>query len=82
MRNFLKTPQSVTTGDVKNYSKYYTQGNFTGIKENDNPITSDKNSFIDCDNIYVDDENRLVSRLPLITDTKNTINKTRNAFRV
>ena len=67
MANTLKRNVYEIKGSSTNYSKYYTQLNFTGIKHIKNIFEADQMSFSNTKNVYVDTDYSLVSRLPLIT---------------
>ena len=51
---------------VGSRAKYLNMMSWKGIIENHNVYAVDQNSFEDCKNVYVDDEERLASRDPLI----------------
>ena len=62
MRTFKRTVPDIKTSDLKNFSKYFNQMQFKGILEDDNIYAIDQESFRDAKNIYVDSNERLVSR--------------------
>ena len=68
MRTFKRSTADISTSDIKNYSKYFNQMNFKGILEDDNIYAIDQESFRDAKNIFVDWNNRLVSRPTLQRD--------------
>lgn len=68
MGTFKRTPFEIDT-TVKNGSKYLNQMQFNGIVQNNNTYDVDQNSLTDALNVYVNDQNTLVSREPLIKDT-------------
>ena len=61
MRTIKRTPPEINTG-LNNYSKYFNQMQFNGINQDQNPYTVDQLSFRDADNMYIDSDDRLVSR--------------------
>lgn len=68
MRTFKRKIVDIDTS-VDNISKYNNQLTFTGIKQSKNIYEVDQKSQMDTLNVYVNDENTLVSREPLIEDT-------------
>lgn len=68
MRTFKRRIVDIDTS-VNNISKYNNQLTFTGIKQSKNIYEVDQKSQMDTLNVYVNDENTLVSREPLIEDT-------------
>lgn len=62
MRTFKRTVPDIKTSDLKNYGKYFNQMQFKGILEDDNIYAIDQESFRDTKNVYVDWNDRLVSR--------------------
>ena len=63
MRTIKRTPETVSTNiKVEKYNKYFNQMEFTGIKQDDNIYAIDQKSCRDAKNVYVDDNQRLVSR--------------------
>jgi hypothetical protein len=67
MGTFKRTPFEIDT-TVRNGSKYLNQMQFTGIVQNNNTFDVDQNSLTDALNVYVNEQNTLVSREPLIKD--------------
>lgn len=67
MGTFKRTPFEIDT-TVRNGSKYLNQMQFTGIVQNNNTYDVDQNSLTDALNVYVNEQNTLVSREPLIKD--------------
>ena len=67
MGTFKRTPFEIDT-TVKNGSKYLNQMQFNGIVQNNNTFDVDQNSLTDALNVYVNEQNTLVSREPLIKD--------------
>lgn len=73
-RTFNRAPFSVPTpssSDVKNY--YFNQAHWKGIIRNKNFLTVDQESFEDCRNVYVNDDNILKSR-PSVKKKSNLMN--------
>ena len=68
MGTFKRTPFEIDT-TVRNGSKYLNQMQFTGIVQNNNTFDVDQNSLTDALNVYVNEQNTLVSREPLIKDS-------------
>lgn len=68
MRTFKRKILDIDTS-INNISKYNNQLTFTGIKQSKNIYEVDQKSQIDTLNVYVNDENTLVSREPLVEDT-------------
>ena len=68
MGTFKRTPFEIDT-TVRNGSKYLNQTQFTGIVQNNNSFDVDQNAFTDALNVYVNDQNTLVSREPLVNDS-------------
>lgn len=68
MGTFKRTPFEIDT-TIKNGSKYLNQMQFNGIVQNNNTYDVDQNSLTDALNVYVNDQNTLVSREPLIKDS-------------
>lgn len=68
MGTFKRTPFEIDTS-VKNGSKYLNQMQFNGIVQNNNTYDVDQNSLTDALNVYVNDQNTLVSREPLVNDS-------------
>lgn len=64
MRTIKRQPDRVTTDaqDVKSLAKYFNQMEYKGILEDDNIYAIDQQSFRDAENVYVDWNERLVSR--------------------
>ena len=67
MKTFNRKPYEIDT-TLKNISKYNNQLTFTGIKQSKNIYEVDQKSQMDTLNVYVNDENTLVSREPLVED--------------
>ncbi len=67
MGTFKRTPFEIDT-TVRNGSKYLNQMQFNGIIQNNNTFDVDQNSLTDALNVYVNEQNTLVSREPLIKD--------------
>ena len=67
MGTFKRTPFEIDT-TIGNGSKFLNQTQFTGIVQNNNSFDVDQNSFTDALNVYVNDQNTLVSREPLVID--------------
>lgn len=67
MGTFKRTPFEIDT-TISNGSKFLNQIQFTGIVQNNNSFDVDQNSFTDALNVYVNDQNTLVSREPLVID--------------
>ena len=67
MKTFNRRPFDIDTS-IRNGSKYLNQTEFTGIVQNNNSFDVDQNSFTDALNVYVNDQNTLVSREPLVID--------------
>ena len=65
---------------VGNYNKYFNQMEFNGIKEDDNIYTIDQKSLRDSNNIFVDWNNRLVSRPTLQIDNTLPVNVVPTTF--
>lgn len=77
MKTIKRAPGSVTTDtkDVKSLAKYFHQMEYKGILEDDNIYAIDQQSFRDADNVYVDWNERLVSRPTLqASNTEQTYN--------
>lgn len=70
MRTIKRTIPDINT-DIDNYSKYFNQFNWKGINEAKNIFEVDQESFTECDNVFVDYEDRLVSRNPLMEESLN-----------
>lgn len=68
MRTFKRKIVDIDTS-VNNISKYSNQLTFTGIKQSKNIYEVDQKSQMDTLNVYVNDENTLISREPLVEDT-------------
>lgn len=68
MGTFKRTPFEIDT-TVRNGSKYLNQMQFNGIVQNNNTFDVDQNSLTDALNVYVNEQNTLVSREPLIKDS-------------
>lgn len=68
MGTFKRTPFEIDT-TIKNGSRFLNQTQFSGIVQNNNSFEVDQNAFTDALNVYVNDQNTLVSREPLIVDT-------------
>ena len=68
MGTFKRTPFEIDT-TISNGSKFLNQTQFTGIVQNNNSFDVDQNSFTDALNVYVNDQNTLVSREPLVNDS-------------
>lgn len=64
MRTINRTPKEIDTS-VNNYSKYKNQLNFKGIVLDSNIFAVDQDSFVDTNNIYVDEDMSLISREPI-----------------
>lgn len=64
---FKRTPFEIDT-TISNGSKFLNQTQFTGIVQNNNSFDVDQNAFTDALNVYVNDQNTLVSREPLVND--------------
>lgn len=64
MRTFNRTPLTIDT-TIKNLNKYSNQLKFNGIKLDNNIFDVDQESFTDTLNVYVNEQNTLVSREPL-----------------
>ena len=69
MKTFNRAPANINTSGIKNYSKYFNQMNFKGISEDDNIYAIDQETLRDANNVYVNDDNRLVSRPTLQKDS-------------
>ena len=67
MGTFKRTPFEIDT-TIGNRSKFLNQTQFTGIVQNNNSFDVDQNAFTDALNVYVNDQNTLVSREPLVID--------------
>jgi hypothetical protein len=67
MKTFNRKPYEIDT-TLKNISKYDNQLTFTGIKQSKNIYEVDQKSQMDTLNVYINDENTLVSREPLVED--------------
>lgn len=67
MKTYKRLPPEIDT-DLDNYNKYFNQMNFKGILEDDNIYAIDQESFRDAKNVYVDWNDRLVSRPTLQVD--------------
>ena len=67
MKTLKRLPLEIDT-NITNYTKYLNQMEFKGIKEDDNIYTIDQASFRDSNNIFVDWNNRLVSRQTIQRD--------------
>lgn len=67
MGTFKRTPFEIDTS-IKNGSRFLNQTQFTGIVQNNNSFDVDQNAFTDALNVYVNDQNMLVSREPLVED--------------
>lgn len=67
MGTFKRAPFEIDT-TVRNGSRYLNQMQFNGIVQNNNTYDVDQNSLTDALNVYVNDQNTLVSREPLIKD--------------
>lgn len=67
MRTIKRSTPEIDTS-IDNYSKYLNQMTFKGILEDDNIYTVDQESFRDAQNVYVNSEQRLVSRPTLQRD--------------
>ena len=68
MKTFNRNPANIDTTGIKNYSKYFNQMNFKGISEDDNIYAIDQETFRDANNVYVNSDNKLVSRPTLQKD--------------
>lgn len=69
MRTYKRNvPDINTSSDLNKSNKYLTQLNFKGIKEEENIYSIDQESLSDALNVYVDEENHLVSRPSLQND--------------
>lgn len=69
MRTYKRNvPDINTSSDLNKSNKYLTQLNFKGIKEDENIYSIDQESLSDASNVYVDEENHLVSRPTLQND--------------
>ena len=66
MKTFKRTLPNVDTS-LANTTKYFNQLEFNGIIEDSNIFEVDQKSFVDAQNVYVDDE-QFVSRKPLQKD--------------
>jgi hypothetical protein len=69
MKTFKRNPVEIKTSDLKNYGKYFNQMNFKGISEDDNIYAIDQETFRDANNVYVNSDNKLVSRPTLQKDS-------------
>lgn len=69
MKTFNRNPANVDTSGIRNYSKYFNQMNFKGISEDDNIYAIDQETFRDANNVYVNSDNKLVSRPTLQKDS-------------
>lgn len=67
MKTYKRLPPEIDT-NLNNYNKYFNQMNFKGILEDENIYAIDQESFRDAKNVYVDWNNRLVSRPTLQVD--------------
>lgn len=67
MGTFKRTPFEIDT-TIPNGSRFLNQTQFTGIVQNNNSFDVDQNAFTDALNVYVNDQNTLVSREPLVND--------------
>lgn len=67
MKTYKRLPPEIDT-NLDNYNKYFNQMNFKGILEDDNIYAIDQESFRDAKNVYVDWNDRLVSRPTLQVD--------------
>lgn len=67
MKTYKRLPPEIDT-NLNNYNKYFNQMNFKGILEDDNIYAIDQESFRDAKNVYVDWNDRLVSRPTLQVD--------------
>ena len=67
MGTFKRAPFEIDTS-IKNGSRYLNQMQFNGIIQNNNTYDVDQNSLTDALNVYVNEQNTLVSREPLIKD--------------
>lgn len=67
MKTYKRLPPEIDT-KLDNYNKYFNQMNFKGILEDDNIYAIDQESFRDAKNVYVDWNDRLVSRPTLQVD--------------
>ena len=70
MRTIKRTIPDINT-DIDNYSKYFNQFNWKGINEAKNIFEVDQESFRECDNVFVDYDDQLVSRNPLMEESLN-----------
>lgn len=69
MRTYKRNvPDINTSSDLNKSNKYLTQLNFKGIKEEENIYSIDQESLSDALNVYVDEENHLISRPSLQND--------------
>lgn len=57
--------QPLSFGSNKDYDKHFMYGSFNGVNDNKNVLSVDQESFADANNIYVSDDNLLVSRPPI-----------------
>lgn len=65
MQTIKRMPQTVSEklgSNIIKGTKYFNQMNFSGIKQDDNIYAIDQNSSRDAENVFVDDNQRLVSR--------------------
>lgn len=53
---------------LANYNKYWNHVKFTGIMHNDNLFEADQDSLREAKNVYVDENNMLISREPLLKE--------------
>lgn len=68
MRTTKRVTPNITTSGLSSLSKYFNQMQFKGILEDANIYAVDQQSFRDAKNVYVDSEERLVSRPTLQKD--------------
>jgi hypothetical protein len=66
---FKRQPGIVSDGNIKNTSRYFNQMEFHGTVHNDNYFEADQFSFMKSKNLYVDNNNALISRDPLRKDS-------------
>ena len=57
--------QPLSFSSNKDYDKQFLYSSFNGINDNKNVLSVDQESFADANNIYVSDDNLLVSRPPI-----------------
>lgn len=57
--------QPISFGSNKDYDRQFMYSSFNGVNDNKNVLSVDQESFADANNIYVSDDNLLVSRPPI-----------------